>query len=196
MLKPSLTEPRAMPSKASSQYSPASSWAEQNLEYRPKRNRIKPDLSRAEPSREWSLEPSRVGYRAKTRTEPSRADLRAKPARIRVPHWAWVRPRAKRSRAPTKLRAKPAQSWSWTKRSGAPHNKAFFHFHALSQLEIWKLRFSCFRHAGSGHHIGTYLRRLILRHSDHVWLVGWVAQVAKNYHIRQELFRPPISLEC
>ena len=27
-------------------------------------------------------------------------------------------------------------------------------------------------------------------------LVGWVAQVAKNYHIRQELFRPPTSLEC
>ena len=27
-------------------------------------------------------------------------------------------------------------------------------------------------------------------------LVGWVAQVDKNYHIRQELFRPPISLEC
>ena len=84
MLERSLTEPRAMPSKASSQYSPASSRAEQSLEYRPKPNRIEPDLSRAEPSREWCLEPSRVGYRAKTRTEPSRAELRAKPARIRV----------------------------------------------------------------------------------------------------------------
>ena len=27
-------------------------------------------------------------------------------------------------------------------------------------------------------------------------LVGWVAQVDNNYHIRQELFRPPTSLEC
>ena len=39
-----------MPSKASKQYSPASSRAEQSLEYRPKPNRIEPDLSRAEPS--------------------------------------------------------------------------------------------------------------------------------------------------
>ena len=29
------------------------------------------------------------------------------------------------------------------------------------------------------------------------WSVhGWVAQVDKNYHIRQELFRPTTSLEC
>ena len=60
MLETSLTEPRAMPSKASSQYSPALSRAEQSLEYRPKPNRIEPDLSRAEPNREWSFEPSRV----------------------------------------------------------------------------------------------------------------------------------------
>ena len=84
MLELSLTEPRVMPSKVSSQYSPASSRAEQSLEYRPKPKRIEPDLRRAEPSQEWSLEPSRVGYRAQTRTEPSRAELRAKPARIRV----------------------------------------------------------------------------------------------------------------
>ena len=64
VLEPSLTEPRAMPSKASSQYSPASNRAEQSFQYRPKLNRIEPELSRAEPSREWSLEPSRVGYRA------------------------------------------------------------------------------------------------------------------------------------
>ena len=86
MLEPSLTEPRAMPSKASSHYSPGSSRAEKSLEYRPKPNRIEPDLSLAEPSRECSLEPSQVGYQAKTRTEPSRAELRAKLARIRVAH--------------------------------------------------------------------------------------------------------------
>ena len=27
-------------------------------------------------------------------------------------------------------------------------------------------------------------------------LVGWVGQVDKNYHIREELFRPTTSLEC
>ena len=38
VLEPSLTEPRAMPSKASSQYSPAPNRAEQSFEYRPKLN--------------------------------------------------------------------------------------------------------------------------------------------------------------
>ena len=86
MLEPSLTEPRAMPSKASSQYSPASSRAEQSLEYRPKPNRIEPDLSRAEPS--WAS--SQAGPK-------------------RVAHWARVRPRAKWSRAPyqTQSQASP-----------------------------------------------------------------------------------------
>ena len=66
MIEPSLTEPRAMLSKASSQYSPVSSGAEKSLEYRLKPNRIEPDLSLAEPGREWSLEPSHVGFQAKT----------------------------------------------------------------------------------------------------------------------------------
>ena len=70
---PGLTEPRAMPSKASSKYSPASNRAEQSFEYRPKLNRIEPDLS---------LEPSRVGYRASQDTnwaEPSWASTQAGP---------------------------------------------------------------------------------------------------------------------
>ena len=100
-----------MPSKASSQYSPASNRAEQSFQYRPKLNRIEPDLSRAEPSREWSLEPSRVGYRVSQDTnwaEPSWASSQAGPNKSRSLSVSYVEP--SEAEPHTKLRAKPAQS--------------------------------------------------------------------------------------
>ena len=154
MLEPSLTEPRVIPSKASSQYSPASSRAEQSLEYRHKPNRIEPDLSRAEPNREWRLDPSRVGYRAKTLTEPSRAELRAKPARIRVARWAWVRPRAKWSLAPYETPSQASPELLLNKAEWIHAQQNVFPFQSAISIRNRKLSV-LLRHAASGHYIGT-----------------------------------------
>ena len=64
---------------------------------------------------------------ARSEPEPSLAELRAKPARKESLTERESGRQPSEVEPHTKPRAKPAQSWSWTKPSGlATHNKAFF----------------------------------------------------------------------